>query len=158
MRPLLVLFLLCLTAPAFAADPAEMLKDPVLEHRAQVLGRDLRCLVCQNESIEDSNADLARDLRVVVRERIQQGDSDEQVMSFVVDRYGDYVLLRPPFKTTTLVLWLGPVVLLLLGLVLVVVFYRRRQTEAASPPPPLSAEEQRRLDAVLAAKEKDSRS
>ncbi len=158
MRPLLVLFLLCLTAPAFAADPAEMLKDPVLEHRAQALGRDLRCLVCQNESIEDSNADLARDLRVVVRERIQQGDSDEQVMSFVVDRYGDYVLLRPPFKGTTLVLWLGPVVLLLLGLVLVVVFYRRRQSEAASPPPPLSAEEQRRLDALLAAKEKDSHS
>lgn len=156
MRILLILLLFCLNAPAFAADPAEMLADPTLEHRAQVLGRDLRCLVCQNESIEDSNADLARDLRVVVRERIQQGDSDEQVMTFVVDRYGDYVLLRPPFKTTTLVLWLGPLGLFLLGILLVVIFYRRRRQDAV-PPQPLSAEEQRRLDALLAQKE-DSRS
>ncbi|CAA7617157.1 cytochrome c-type biogenesis protein [Magnetospirillum sp. UT-4] len=147
----LLLILACLTAfagPAIAADPSEMLKDPALESRAQHLGKELRCLVCQSESIEDSNADLARDLRVIVRERIQSGESDDQVMQYVVDRYGDYVLLRPPFKASTLVLWVGPFALLLAGLAAAAAFYRRR-TNAAPPPPPLSAEEKRRLEALL---------
>lgn len=149
MRRLVLAVLLALAAPAaFAADPSEMLKDPVLEKRAEDLGRHLRCLVCQSESIEDSNADLARDLRVIVRERIAGGESDEQVMKFVVDRYGDYVLLKPPFKLTTLVLWLGPFALLLAGLGVVAAFYRRR-AGAPAQPAPLTAEEKRRLDALL---------
>ena len=142
--------LLAVSAPALAVDPSEMLKDPGLEARAQHLGKELRCLVCQNESIEDSNADLAKDLRIIVRERIAQGQSDEQVRAFVVDRYGDYVLLKPPFKASTLVLWVGPFVFFLAGLAAVVAFFRRRGVSAAPPAPaPLSAEEKRRLEALL---------
>lgn len=137
-----------MSAPAWAADPAEMLKDPVLEKRAEALGKGLRCLVCQSESIEDSNADLARDLRVIVRERIAQGESDDQVTKFVVDRYGDYVLLKPPFKASTLVLWVGPFVLFLAGLAAAAAFYRRRATGPVAPVP-LSPEEKRRLEALL---------
>lgn len=148
-RPVPVLVaLLALAAPAFAADPSEMLKDPVLEKRAENLGHNLRCLVCQSESIEDSNADLARDLRVIVRERINMGETDAQVMEFVVDRYGDYVLLKPPFKLSTLVLWLGPFAFLLAGVAAAVAFYRRR-AGAPAQPAPLTAEEKRRLDALL---------
>lgn len=134
-----------------AADPSEMLKDPALEARAEKLGHQLRCLVCQSESIEDSNADLAKDLRIIVRERIAGGESDEQVKSFVVDRYGDYVLLRPPFKATTLVLWIGPFVLLALGLLAAWGFYRHRGVSSGAPaaPAPLSEAEKRRLDALL---------
>lgn len=140
--------LMALASPALAVDPSEMLKDPGQEHRAQALGKELRCLVCQSESIEDSNADLARDLRVIVRERIAQGDSDNQVMKFVVDRYGDYVLLNPPFKTSTLVLWIGPFVLFVVGVAAAFGFYRRRST-ANPAPAPLSADEKRRLEALL---------
>ncbi len=139
-----------LAMPALAAEPSEMLKDPALEKRAHALGKDLRCLVCQSESIEDSNADLARDLRIIVRERISAGDSDDQVMKFVVDRYGDYVLLNPPFKATTLVLWVGPFVLFVVGLAVVWRVYGRRAARAATiAPAPLSADEKRRLDALL---------
>jgi cytochrome c-type biogenesis protein CcmH len=142
--------LLLLASPAFAVNPDEMLKDPAQEHRARELGKDLRCLVCQNQSIDDSDADLAKDLRVIVRERIAKGDSDEQVRKFVVDRYGDYVLLNPPFKAGTLALWLGPLVLFLGALWAVLAFYRRRPAEqSAPPPPPLSAEERRKLDTLL---------
>lgn len=140
---------LALSAPAFAADPSEMLKDPQLESRAQHLGKGLRCLVCQSESIEDSNADLAKDLRIIVRERIAQGETDEQVKKFVVDRYGDYVLLKPPFKASTLVLWVGPFALLVLGIAAVFGFFRRRGTTAPAQPAPLTADEKRRLDALL---------
>jgi cytochrome c-type biogenesis protein CcmH len=144
------LFALGLSAPALAADPSEMLKDPALEARAERLGKELRCLVCQSESIEDSNADLAKDLRIIVRERIAGGESDEQVKKFVVDRYGDYVLLKPPFKATTLVLWVGPFALLVLGLVAVWAFYRRRTGPGApAQPAPLSEAEKRRLAALL---------
>lgn len=142
-------------SPVWSADPAEMLKDPVLEKRAEAVGKDLRCLVCQNESIEDSNADLARDLRLIVRERIALGASDEQVRQYVVDRYGDYVLLRPPFKTTTWVLWLGPFALLLAALAAAVMVFRHRSGAGAAgggdpaKAPPLSAEEKRRLDTLL---------
>jgi len=137
-------------APAFAVNPDEMLKDPAQESRARELGRDLRCLVCQNQSIDDSDADLAKDLRIIVRERIHAGDSDEQVRKFVVDRYGDYVLLKPPFKATTLVLWLGPFALFAGAVALIIGFYRRRRPGAELPPPaPLSAEEQKRLATLL---------
>lgn len=141
-----------LSAPVLAADPAEMLKDPALEARAEKLGHGLRCLVCQSESIEDSNADLARDLRVIVREQIVAGKSDSDITKYLVDRYGDYVLLKPPFKLATLALWVGPFALLALGLVAVFGFYRRRS--AANPaaplaPAPLTEAEKRRLDAML---------
>ncbi len=141
----LALLLLTL-APAHAVRPDEMLADPGLEARAREVGRELRCLVCRNQSIDDSDADLAHDLRVLVRERIKGGDSDEQVVAYVRSRYGDFVLLRPPFEIGTLLLWGGPMLILLLGGVALVRFYRRREDTAA---PPLSAEERRRLAAVL---------
>ncbi|MGE5546602.1 MAG: cytochrome c-type biogenesis protein [Solirubrobacterales bacterium] len=142
---------LALSPAVRAADPSEMLKDPVQEKRAEALGHQLRCLVCQSESIEDSNADLAKDLRVIVRERIAAGDNDDAVMKFVHDRYGDYVLLKPPFKASTLVLWLGPFALFVVGLFAAFSFYRRRGAESgpAAPAAPLSAEEKRRLDSLL---------
>lgn len=105
-----------LTGGAAAVEPGEILKDPSLEARARTLSLELRCLVCQNQSIDDSDAPLARDLRVIVRERLQAGDSDQEVLDFVVARYGEFVLLRPPFKTYTLLLWLAPVLALMMGL------------------------------------------
>ncbi|MBC7908832.1 MAG: cytochrome c-type biogenesis protein CcmH [Rhodospirillaceae bacterium] len=148
-RFVLAAMLMVLSAPAIAVDPSEMLPDPKQEERAQDLGKGLRCMVCQSESIEDSNADLAKDLRIIVRERIAKGETDDQVRKFVVDRYGDYVLLKPPFKASTLILWVGPFVLLLAGIVAVFGFYRRRGTAAPAQPAPLTPEEKRRLDALL---------
>jgi cytochrome c-type biogenesis protein CcmH len=148
MKRLMALLLL-LASPAFATDPGEMLKDPALEARARDIGRELRCVVCQNQSIDDSNAEVARDMRRAVRERLLAGDSDQQVRAFMVARYGDYVLLKPPFRTATLVLWLGaPLVLLLAGGALVIAARRRRVVAAA--PPPLSDDERRRVDKLLA--------
>ncbi len=135
------------SAPVPAVEPGEILKDSALEARARVISKVLRCLVCQNQSIDDSNADLARDLRVLVRERLTAGDSDDAVIGFVADRYGDFVLLRPPFKASTLVLWLGSPALFVLGAVVVVLYFRRRR--AAQAVPPLSADEQRRIDTLL---------
>ena len=123
-----------------------MLKDPALEARARAISRELRCLVCQNQSIDDSGADLAHDLRVIVRERLTAGDSDDQVKAYLVARYGDYVLLDPPFKATTLLLWLGPAALLLLGAGGVYVVLRRGPAEA---PPPLDDAERRRLARLM---------
>jgi cytochrome c-type biogenesis protein CcmH len=136
-----------LIAPAHAVRPDEMLADPSLEARARDIGKELRCLVCRNQSIDDSDADLAHDLRVLVRERLKAGDSDHQVVDYVVARYGDFVLLRPPFKTDTWLLWGGPGLVLLIGLVGLGRYLRRRSHEA--PPPPLSPDEQRRLAAML---------
>ncbi|CAA7621512.1 Cytochrome c-type biogenesis protein CcmH [Magnetospirillum sp. LM-5] len=150
IRLAVLLSVLWLAQPAFAADPSEMLKDPALEKRAHTLGKELRCLVCQSESIEDSNADLAKDLRIIVREQIGKGASDEQVKKFVVDRYGDYVLLNPPFKGATLVLWLGPFGLLAVSLVAAWAFFRRRaKGQAPAGSAPLSDAEKRRLEALL---------
>jgi cytochrome c-type biogenesis protein CcmH len=134
-----------IAAPAHAVRPDEMLADPGLEARARDISRDLRCLVCRNQSIDDSDADLAHDLRVLVRERITAGDSNDQVIGFVRARYGDFVLLRPPFAIGTALLWGGPFLVLLLGGVAIARFYRRR-VEAT---PPLSPEERQRLAAVL---------
>jgi len=143
---------------AHAVEPKEVLSDPALESRARVVGKELRCVVCQNQSIDDSNAELAGDMRLLVRERIQAGDSNDAVMAYMVDRYGDYVLLDPPFKASTYVLWVGPPVIGVLGLLWVVSFYRRRKEDgdlAASAQTggpqavPLSDEERRRLDALL---------
>jgi cytochrome c-type biogenesis protein CcmH len=137
-----------LVSEAGAVEPGEMLADPALEARARELSRELRCLVCQNQSIDDSAAPLARDLRVLVRERLAAGDSDDQAIAFVTDRYGDFVRLRPPFKPETWLLWLGTPALLLAAAGSVVLIARRRRA-AAAVLAPLSAEERRRLDAVL---------
>jgi cytochrome c-type biogenesis protein CcmH len=143
---LVALFLaVAAAAPVFAIEPQEQLADPALEVRARTISQELRCLVCQNESIDDSNADLARDLRRIVRERLTAGDTDDQVMGFVTARYGDYVLLRPPLRAGTLVLWFGPVVLLFTAVGLLILRRRRRPAEVA----PLSPEESKRLARLM---------
>ena len=114
-RALVLLFALLLAPAAWAVEPDEMLKDPVLESRARELSRHLRCLVCQNQSIDDSAAPLARDLRVLVRERLVAGDSDDKVLAFLTQRYGSFVLLKPPVKPATYLLWFGPFAVLILG-------------------------------------------
>ncbi len=132
---------------AVAVEPDEMLQDPVLEQRARDISQNLRCLVCQNQSIDDSNAGLARNLRIIVRERLVAGDSDEAVLQYVVDRYGDYVLLRPPVKPTTYALWYGPLAILLIaGAGLAIALKRRR---AAPDAPALTATEQARIKELL---------
>ncbi|MCF3628438.1 cytochrome c-type biogenesis protein [Thalassospiraceae bacterium LMO-SO8] len=136
-------------SPARAVNPDEMLTDPALEHRARVISKDLRCLVCQNQSIDDSDAGLAKDLRVLVRERLKAGDSNEQVIDYVVARYGDFVLLKPPVKASTLVLWAGPAVVALFGILALILFYRRRRTASPVAAQPLSAEERARLNKLL---------
>jgi len=137
---------LTLAGPAFAVNPDERLADPVLEARARTLGKSLRCLVCQNQSIDDSNADLAHDLRVLVRERLTAGDSDAQVLAYLQARYGDYVLLKPPVDPATWVLWFGPAAVLAIGVGVLVL--RRRRVAAA--PAPLTADERARLDLLMA--------
>lgn len=147
-----MLALLMLSPQAWAVNPDEMLKDPALEARARVIGKDLRCLVCQNQSIDDSNAELARDLRVLVRDRILAGDSNEQVIDYVVSRYGDFVLLNPPMKKKTLLLWYGPVIILGLGVVAILVFYRRRRhgtVDATAGAVPLSDAERAKIDKIM---------
>ncbi len=127
MRKLLMALLLSLLAlPAFAFNPDEVLKDPVLEGRARNLTSQLRCMVCQNQSIDDSNAELARDLRVLVRERLTEGDSDQAVIDYVVSRYGEFVLLKPRLSLRTVLLWGAPILLILAGSFAVFVFSRRR--------------------------------
>ena len=144
---LLALFALVPFA-AFAVRPDEMLTDPALEARAREVGKELRCLVCRNQSIDDSEADLAHDLRVLVRERIKAGDTNAQTIAYIRARYGDYVLLRPPFQLDTLLLWGGPLLILLLGAAAMLLYYRHRRL--APPMAPLSAEEHRRLELLLA--------
>jgi cytochrome c-type biogenesis protein CcmH len=140
-----------LAAPAFAVQPDEVLKDPAMEARAREICKELRCLVCQNQSIDDSNAPLARDLRVLVRERLVAGDDDTGVLSYITARYGDYVLLRPPFKASTYVLWIGPVIILLLGALGAALFLRgrNRPVTAGDTEAPLTPEERKRLDKLL---------
>jgi cytochrome c-type biogenesis protein CcmH len=145
-----IALLITLIAPgaAFAVTPDEMLKDPALEARARDLSRELRCMVCQNQSIDDSEAPLAKDLRVLVRERLTQGDSDKQVLDFLVARYGEFVLLKPPFEWHTLLLWgISPAVLLG-GMVGLIMIARRRQT-AVPAAITLSAAEQRRIETLV---------
>lgn len=133
---------------AVAVEPSEMLKDPALEARARAIGQELRCLVCQNESIDESNADLAHDLRVLLRRRIAAGDTDRQAIQFIVKRYGDFVLLKPPVEPATWLLWFGPVVLLIVSAAGALVFVRRRN-RATPEPTALSPEEKRQLDELL---------
>ena len=125
-----------------------MLKDPALEARARAISRELRCLVCQNESIDESNADLAHDLRVLLRQRLAAGDTDRQAIDFIVKRYGDFVLLKPPVEPATYLLWFGPAVVLAIGAAGALIFVRRRN-RALPEPAPLSALEQRQLEKLL---------
>ena len=154
MKALRLLFvLLCFGfAPghALAVQPGEILKDAALEKRARDISAELRCLVCQNQSIDDSNAPLARDLRLVVRERLVAGDTNEQVMSFVVDRYGEFILLRPPFRMATLLLWLTPLVVLVSGIGWMIAAWRRRsRLKVETGAAPLTDEERKALEKLL---------
>ena len=144
-RALFLLPLLAVLAgPALAVQPDEVMKDPALETRARALSGELRCLVCQNESIDDSEAPLARDIRILIRERIGKGESNDAVRAYLVSRYGDFILLKPPFKPETLFLWLSPV--LTLGLGVAAALYARRRAPSATPS--LSEEEEARLAAL----------
>ena len=147
----LVLFLamaLLAAVPAHAVEPDEVLQDPALEARAREISEGLRCLVCQNQSIDDSGAPLAKDLRLLVRERLKAGDSNQQIVDFIVARYGEFVLLKPRFDTHTLVLWLATPAAFLAALLIVALAFRRRRAEAQNPVP-LSVAEKRRLKRIL---------
>ena len=146
-RLLLVIAMVLSAAPAFAVNPDEVLADPALEARARAISAELRCMVCQNQSIDDSNAELAKDLRLLVRERITDGDSDEQVLNYIVSRYGEFVLLKPRFSLRTLLLWGAPVLLILAGGVSLIVFARKRAGKPTGSK--LTAEEQARLAELL---------
>jgi len=122
----IMLALMLIATPAHAVDPREMLPDPVLEKRARALSAELRCLVCQNQSIDDSDAELAKDLRLLIRSRLTAGDTDQEVIDYVTARYGDFVLLRPPVTGATAVLWVGPVLFAMFGALGIVLYYRRR--------------------------------
>lgn len=140
---------LMLALPAHAVLPDEVLDDPVLEARARDLSAEIRCLVCQNESIDASNAQLARDLRILVRERLVEGDSNQEVLDFLVARYGEFVLLRPPVNQATVLLWFGPALVLIIAGTVIFLRTRSRKTAAATAPAALSADEQARLNALL---------
>ncbi|CAA2140581.1 Cytochrome c-type biogenesis protein CcmH [Hyphomicrobium sp. ghe19] len=145
---LLTIWALFAAAPmALAVQPGEMLADPALEQRARNISAELRCLVCQNQSIDDSDAPLAGDLRRLVRERLEAHDSDQQVLDYVVARYGEFVLLNPRFELSTILLWLTPVLVLLGGLVLVVRSAGKK--DASSPSTPLTEQEKAKLDSIL---------
>lgn len=133
--------------PAGAVEPGEALGDPALEQRARALSKEIRCLVCQNQSIDESDADLARDLRHIVRERIEAGDSDDAVRTFLTDRYGDFVLLRPPLKPETYLLWFGPAAILAVGALGAAIHLNRRRKGA--PPRPLDASERERVARLI---------
>jgi cytochrome c-type biogenesis protein CcmH len=146
----LVLILLLLAAPVFAVQPDEVLDDPVLEQRARDLSVGLRCLVCRNESIDESNAELARDLRLLLRERLVAGDTDEEAVAFIVDRYGEYVLLKPTTSGSNLLLWLaGPIMLLIAAAVGLNFLRTRAKAQVSGETEALSAEEQERLRQIL---------
>jgi cytochrome c-type biogenesis protein CcmH len=143
---LLALFVILALAPALAVQPDEILKDPALESRARALSQELRCMVCQNQSIDDSDAPLARDLRILVRERLSAGDSDGQVIDFLVARYGEFVLLKPRLSWRTALLWLAPFAIVLIGAIGFLVGGRRARAPSAER---LSAEEEARVAALV---------
>jgi cytochrome c-type biogenesis protein CcmH len=145
---IVLLMSLVATQATYAVTPDEILKDPALEARARDLSRELRCMVCQNQSIDDSEAPLAKDLRLLVRERLTNGDTDKQVLDFLVSRYGEFVLLKPPFQPQTLLLWAVSPAALLIGIISLFFMARRRKV-AIPPPPPLSEAEQRKLSTLV---------
>lgn len=142
-----VMLCVVMAAPALAVEPGEVLDDPVLEERARVLSKGLRCLVCRNESIDESNAELARDLRLLVRERLVAGDTDEEALEFLVDRFGEYVLLNPPVTGSNVILWIAGPVLFLTALGVSGAYIRRRRSDVA--PAALTADEEARLAELL---------
>jgi cytochrome c-type biogenesis protein CcmH len=143
---LALILMLCTPGPhAFAVQPDEILSDPALELRARALSKELRCMVCQNQAIDDSDAPLARDLRILLRERLRTGDTDQQVLDFLVARYGEFVLLRPPFSSHTAVLWLTPAGILVVGAISLYLLWRRR----AGPQESLTPREEARLADVV---------
>ncbi len=150
LLPLLLLALIWSGAAEAGVKPDEILDDPVLEARARVLGKELRCLVCQNQSIDDSDAPLAADLRRLVRKRLLAGDTNEEVKAFLVARYGDFILLRPPIRPSTWLLWGGPFAVLILGGVSVGLYMRRRSARGEPEIDELSPEERARLERLLA--------
>ncbi|GHD06589.1 cytochrome c-type biogenesis protein CcmH [Tianweitania populi] len=141
-----ILILIGLSFPAFAVQPDEVLADKELETRARTISAELRCLVCQNQSIDDSDADLAKDLRIIVRERLTAGDDNEAVLDYVVSRYGEFVLLKPRFSVRTALLWGAPLLLLLAGATVLIMNRRQLSSEASAE---LSSDERKRLDAIL---------
>ena len=154
LRVLLMAMLLAYAGTAVAVQPDEVLPDPAMESRAREVSRELRCMVCQNQSIDDSDAPLARDLRLLVRERLKAGDSNGQVLDFLTARYGEFVLLRPRFTARTALLWLLPSALLLIGIIGLVLLGRRYRMRAAQPGevagvPALSPAEEARLAEVM---------
>jgi cytochrome c-type biogenesis protein CcmH len=152
LRLAIALVFVLQAAPLLAVQPDEILPDTKMEERARNLSRELRCMVCQNQSIDDSDAPLARDLRLLVRERLKAGDSDKQVLDFLTARYGDFVLLSPPLNAKTVLLWALPAALLVVGGIVLLLAMRRRGSaipESAVPVAPLSAEEERRIAKLL---------
>jgi len=150
LRWFLLPVLIFTSAVALAVEPDEMLPDPALEARARALSAELRCLVCQNQSIDDSNAPLARDLRILVRERIAAGDTDEEVKRFLVERYGAFVLLKPPVNTRTILLWLAPLMVLLGAALFLFRYLRSIRRVSAGTTQGLTKEEEEKLRALLA--------
>lgn len=143
---LTVLVMWMVSLPAYGVEPDEILDDPVLEARAREISKEVRCLVCRNESIDDSHAGLAKDLRLLVRERLVAGDTDSQVKEYLVDRFGEYVLLKPPFSLANAALWLAGPLIFIIGLLISLRFIRGQKPAG---PDPLSAEEQAALDRLL---------
>lgn len=153
---LIIAMLVC--SSAFAVEPDEILSDLALEARARSISGGLRCLVCQNQSIDDSNAPLARDLRLLVRDRLKAGDSDEDVRAYIVSRYGEFVLLRPPLNIRTVLLWLAPLLVLLAAITIAVrVFVRRQPSSGRTGAPALTGVEEEKLRALLAEADKSSK-
>lgn len=153
---LIIAMLVC--SSAFAVEPDEILSDLALEARARSISGGLRCLVCQNQSIDDSNAPLARDLRLLVRDRLKAGDSDEDVRAYIVSRYGEFVLLRPPLNIRTVLLWLAPLLVLLAAITIAVrVFVRRQPSSGRTGAPTLTGVEEEKLRALLAEADKSSK-
>jgi len=151
IQGLLLAMALLAQAPALAVQPDEMMADPALEQRARTLSRELRCMVCQNQSIDDSGAPLAHDLRVLVRERLKAGDSDQQVLDFLVARYGQFVLLKPRLGWDTALLWGAPAGVLVIGVLGILALIRRGRSEAklVADPAPLNETERNRLNELL---------
>jgi cytochrome c-type biogenesis protein CcmH len=152
---LFVLILVCANFPLSinAVEPNEILKNPQLEMRARMLSKNIRCLVCQNQSIDDSNASLAKDLRRIVREQLVNGASDNEIFDFLVKRYGDFVLLKPPIKPTTYILWYGPLFLFIVGIFASILFLSRRKK--ILPEPPLTNEEIKKLSKLTVNRNKN---
>ncbi len=154
-RIMIALFCLAAAGPGFAREAAPLAQDEAVEKRMVVISEELRCLVCQNESLAASRADLAQDLRREIREQIGQGKSDQQILDFMVGRYGDFVRYRPPLKGTTLLLWFGPFLLLVIGVAVLVIYLRRRGKRVVEAG--LSAEEQKKVEVLLKQSEEEAR-